>query len=125
MERLLGELDFPGVELADSGYLEVFSDDGRCFALGAREDDVDKVLGRGNHGDLLEVVVAHLFQYLSLARTEGRRRCQLAERFQMMRLRCAHSTRVSPSWMRMRNFVTFVYDFTNSFQHKVNQQYEE
>lgn len=65
VERLLGELDLSGVELADSGYLEVFADDRRRLALGAREDNVDEVLGGRNHRDLLEVIVAHLLEYLA------------------------------------------------------------
>ena len=60
VERLLGELDFPSVELANSRYLEVLADDGGCLALGLGKDNVDKVLGGGNHRDLLEVVVTHL-----------------------------------------------------------------
>ena len=67
MERLLCELDFSGVELANSGYLEVLADDRRRLALRAREDNVDEILGGGNHRDLLEVVVTHLLEYLSLA----------------------------------------------------------
>ena len=70
MECLLGELDFSGVELANPGYLEVFTDDRGRLALGAREDDVDEVLGGGNHSDLLEVIVTHLLGYLSPAHSE-------------------------------------------------------
>ena len=70
MERLLGELDLSRVELANSGYLEVLADDGGRLALGTRKDDIDEILGRGNHRDLLEVVVTHLLEYLSLAHSE-------------------------------------------------------
>lgn len=63
VERLLGEFDLSRVELANSGYLEVLADDGGRLALGAREDDIDEILGGGNHRDLLEVVVTHLLEY--------------------------------------------------------------
>ncbi len=66
MERLLGELDLFRVELANSGYLEVLADDRGRLALGAREDNINEILGGGNHRDLLEVVVTHLLGYLLL-----------------------------------------------------------
>ena len=59
VKRLLRELDLSGVKLADSRYLKVLADHGRRFPLGARENDIHKVLRRRHHCDLLEVVVAH------------------------------------------------------------------
>ena len=59
VERLLGELHLPRVELPDAGDLEVAVDDGGRLSLGLGQDNVHKVLGGRDNCYLLEVVMTH------------------------------------------------------------------
>ena len=58
-------LDLAHVELADAGDGPAVVDDRGGGALGLGEDDVDKVLGRGDDLDGLEVVGRHFFLFFS------------------------------------------------------------
>ena len=60
IERVLGELDFAHVEVADATDFEVFVDDRGGLPLRFREDDVQEVRRRRDGGDGLEPARRHL-----------------------------------------------------------------
>lgn len=55
----LGEFDFPHVKAPDPADLVLLVHHSGCLALGLGQDDIDKVLGGGDHRNLLEVVLHH------------------------------------------------------------------
>merc|ERR1712183_352915 len=57
MVVLLCELDLSKVESSNATDVVLFVDDGGRLSLGFGEDDIDEVLGGGNHLDLLEVIL--------------------------------------------------------------------
>merc|ERR1712180_2962 len=57
MVVLLCELDLSEIEASYAGDVVLLVDDGGGLALGFGEDDIDEILGGGDHLDLLEVVL--------------------------------------------------------------------
>ena len=71
VEILLRELDLPQVKTPDPGNLIVTVDDGRSLALRLGQDDVDEVLHRRDHRDLLEIVQRHVGKDFRTAEERG------------------------------------------------------